>query len=86
MKTITPSALRSDLYNEMNRIVDDAEPTLIVRSGGDNLVLMSEAELNSILETMHLLQDPENARVLMRAKEQLESGNGMSYDMSEFGL
>lgn len=86
MKVITQSALRQDLYREMARVVEDADPTLVVRSNGENLVIITESELDSLRETIYLLSDPANAAALVRGVRQLEAGEGRGYDMSEFGL
>ena len=47
---------------------------MIERRNGENVALISEAELNSLLETAHLLRSPRNARRLVTALERALSG------------
>lgn len=86
MKTISQSDLRANLYQEMNGVVDNASPTMVVRAKGENLVIVSESDYSALLETLYLLQSPANAKRLEEANAQIDSGNAKPYDMSEFGL
>ena len=48
--------------------------TLIHRRDGENAVLLSESTYTSMLETLHLMQSPANARRLMAAAQQDRKG------------
>ncbi len=50
------------------------EPILIVRADGRHVVMLSEAEWNSIQETLYLLSNPANAAHLRRSIEELDQG------------
>lgn len=43
-------------------------------------------DYTSTPETDYLLSSAENARRLMAAKAQIEAGEGLTYDLSEFGI
>ena len=43
------------------------EPVFITRRGSENVALISADELSSVMETVHLLRSPENARRLLTA-------------------
>lgn len=86
MKTTTASGLRSDLYRELDRVVNDADTTTVVRPGGGNVVIVSEDEWNALNETLYLLSDPANATRLLQAIRDADAGETVEYDMSEFGL
>ena len=45
----------------MGRVAETREPYVIQRRKGENVALISEAELNALLETAHLLRSPRNA-------------------------
>jgi antitoxin YefM len=47
--------------------VSTREPIFITRRGAENVALISADELSSIMETIHLLRSPENARRLLIA-------------------
>lgn len=65
---------RSEFKGVIDRVVADCDVTLIHRRDGENAVLLSESTYNSMLETLHLLQSPANARRLMAAVEQDRKG------------
>ena len=50
-------------------MAETREPYIIERRNGENVALISEAELNALLETAHLLRSPRNARRLAAALE-----------------
>jgi antitoxin YefM len=60
---------RARLASLCDRVAETREPYVIERRNGENVALISEAELNSLLETAHLLRSPANARRLASALE-----------------
>jgi antitoxin YefM len=65
----TYTKARANLASLCNQVADSREPYIIERRNGENVALISEAELNSLLETVHLLRSPKNARRLASALE-----------------
>ncbi|MEI6330846.1 MAG: type II toxin-antitoxin system Phd/YefM family antitoxin [Pseudanabaena sp. ELA645] len=51
----------------LNRVVNDREIIYVKSESGDNVALIAADELQSILETMHLLRSPKNAERLLNA-------------------
>ena len=51
----------------LDRVVNDREIIYIKSQGGDNVALIAADELQSLLETMHLLRSPKNAERLLNA-------------------
>ena len=51
----------------MEQVVSSREPVYITRRGSEEVALISAEELSSIIETVHLLRSPENARRLLNA-------------------
>ena len=63
----TYTQARAHLASLCDRVAETREPYVIERRNGENVALISEAELNSLLETAHLLRSPNNARRLATA-------------------
>jgi antitoxin YefM len=65
----TYTQARANLAKLCNQVAETRQPYIIERRNGENVALISEAELNSLLETVHLLRSPRNARLLATAIE-----------------
>ena len=63
----TYSNARQTLKSLMDETISTRERVVITRRGIENVVLMPEDELNSMMETIHLLRSPANARRLLTA-------------------
>jgi antitoxin YefM len=50
-----------------DRVVNDREIIYVKSESGENVALIAADELQSILETMHLLRSPKNAERLLNA-------------------
>ena len=51
----------------LDRVVNDREIIYIKSQSGENVALIAADELQSLLETMHLLRSPKNAERLLNA-------------------
>ena len=51
----------------LDRVVNDREIIYIKSQSGENVALIAADELQSLLETMHLLRSPKNAERLLKA-------------------
>jgi antitoxin YefM len=65
---------RATLASLCDRVAETREPYVIERRNGENVALISEAELNSLLETAHLLRSPRNASRLASSLERALGG------------
>ncbi len=74
MKVITFTEARNKLKSVLDRVVDDADYTVITRRDADDAVVMSLDYFNSLLETVHLLKSPANAAHLERLIAQYRQG------------
>ena len=63
----TYSNARQSLRALCDEVISTREPIFITRRGTENVALISADELISIMETVHLLRSPENARRLLTA-------------------
>jgi len=68
MATVTTySSARANLKALCDEAASSREPVIIRRRGADDVVLISAAELRSLVETAHLLRSPKNAERLLKA-------------------
>ncbi len=65
----TYTQARAHLASLCDQVAETREPYVIERRNGENVALISEAELESLLETAHLLRSPRNAARLASALE-----------------
>lgn len=69
--------LRKRLAHFMDRTVDDRAPVLVTRQGHEPVVMMAQSEYDGIMETLHLLRSPANARALEEAVADANAGRNM---------
>ncbi len=74
MLTVNCSGLRENLKSYMDAASDDFETVVVTRKENRNVVMISEAVYNNIMENMHLLSNKENYDWLMESKAQLAAG------------
>ena len=68
----TYTQARAKLASLCDTVAETREPYIIERRNGENVALISERELNSMLETAHLLRSPRNAARIAEALERSE--------------
>lgn len=83
MDAITYTAARANLASTMDRVCNDHEPLIITRNGDRSVVMVSLDDYQSLEETAYLLRSPANARRLLAAVEQLETGHGVERKLAE---
>jgi len=80
---ITYTTARANLASTMDRVCEDHEPLIITRNGERSVVMLSLEDYKALEETAQLLRSPRNARRLLAAIEQLESGQGSERELVE---
>jgi antitoxin YefM len=81
MNIVNFSDARNSLKDVIDRVVQDADVTIIARRDAPDAVIMSLDHYNSLLETVHLLSSPANAAHLARSLSQLGSGQAKRRDL-----
>jgi antitoxin YefM len=81
MKIVTFTKARNKLKNILDRVVEDADYTVITRRDADDAVVMSLDYFNSLLETVHLLKSPANAAHLAKSIAQYQQGQVTEKDL-----
>jgi antitoxin YefM len=88
--SITYTQARANLASLLDEVSLNKEVVIINRKNAENVALVSESELSSLLETAHLLRSPKNAKrlleTLLRVQENTESTQTLEDFKKEFGL
>jgi antitoxin YefM len=74
MKVVSFSEAENNLKTVLDRVVNDADHTIITRRDAEDVVVMSLESFNSLMETVHLLKSPANAAHLERSIAQFRQG------------
>ena len=74
MEIINYTDLRANLKHWLDKVINDVSTLVVKRKGGQDLVLISLKEYNSLKETTYLLTG-KNRDVLMQSIEQLKQGD-----------
>ena len=75
------STVRNKFKDYCERASNDFETIIITRQRGDNVVLMSEAEYNNLIENLYVRSDPEYYNELIKSIEQLKKGKGRKREL-----
>jgi antitoxin YefM len=79
----TYSQARASLASLLDKVVDDREIVIIQRKNGQRAALIDADELESLLETAHLLSSPKNAERLLSALERSLKGQVQRMSLDE---
>jgi antitoxin YefM len=76
MNAVTVKEAKSNLEQLIKKVIDDAEPTIVVTDAGQRVVFLSLDEYNSWKETLYLLASPVNAERLRHSIAEARTGKG----------
>lgn len=79
----TYSDFRQRLKTYLDEVFKSNSPLFVTRTKGENIVVLSESDYESLMETFYLMKSPKNAQRLQRAIEQYEQGKGAVKDLIE---
>jgi len=74
MNIVSFTEARNSLKSVLNRVVEDADCTIITRRDTEDAVVMSLDYYNGLMETVYLLKSPANAEHLDESIEQFRQG------------
>jgi antitoxin YefM len=83
MKVLSYTEARQNFAKTLDAVVDDAEETIVHRSGKEPVVIISLSEWNSMRETNYLLSSPANAAHLRKGVTELNEGRGEVHELIE---
>lgn len=83
MKEYKITCARANLYGIVSDVNVAYNPVKIVNTKGDNAVIISERDWNSIQEIMYLYSIPGYVESLIKAYEETDWENAKEYDPKE---
>jgi len=83
MNSMTYTEARETLAATIRRVCRDHVPVMITRKREDSVVMMALEDYDSLTESAYLLRSPKNARRLLDAIRELESGKGQERQLIE---
>lgn len=72
MITVNYSTYQSDLEKYCDKVTDNNEKITITQKNGENLVLMSFAEYNNLIENLFLRSNRANYQHILKGIQQLD--------------
>jgi antitoxin YefM len=82
-KITSPTDARNDFFKLLDLVVENHQVYIINRRDAENVALIAESDLASLVETVYLLRSPENARWLLDAIEESKTGKIQSQTIAE---
>ncbi|MBW4507622.1 MAG: type II toxin-antitoxin system Phd/YefM family antitoxin [Scytonematopsis contorta HA4267-MV1] len=74
-KITSPTDARNEFFKLLDLVVENHQVYIVNRRDGENVALIAESDLMSLIETVYLLRSPANARRLFDAIEESKAGN-----------
>jgi antitoxin YefM len=84
MRHTTFTKAQANLKELLDEVVEGGEPVIIRGGKGSNVAFIAIRDLRGLLETIHLLRSPNNARRLLDALEQSKHGEGKPETVEQF--
>ena len=81
MQAVFYSQARNNLRSIINKVCDNFEEFIITTKDKQSVVLISQAEYNSMKETIYLLSSKNNRDRLLSAVDQIESSKFVKKDI-----
>ena len=75
------SNFRKDLKMFFDKVDTHHTPLLVTRAKGEDIVVLSKADYDSMEETFYLLKSPKNAARLLQSIENLDQGKGTQKEL-----
>lgn len=83
MEITTYSNFRKHLKKYMDMVLTHHVPLFVTRAKGEDVVVMSKADYDSMQETYYLLSSPKNAERIHNALAELNGGKGIEKTLIE---
>jgi antitoxin YefM len=82
-EVITPTEARAGFFQLLDRVAEGHQVCIINRREGENIALIAESDLNSLIETVYLFRSPANAQRLLDAMAEVKTGKIASQSIEE---
>ncbi len=74
MLAVNYSTLRENLKHYLDKANDDCDTIVVTRKNSGNIIMMSEAEYNNLIENLYVRSNAEYYSKLLRSIEELKTG------------
>lgn len=83
MNITSYTSFRQNLKSFLDQVISNHTPLFVTRNNGDEVVVLSKSDYESIQETFHLLKSPKNAERLLTGIAQYENNEGIEKSLIE---
>jgi len=83
MLAVNYSTLREKLKEYCDAANQDFEVIVVTRKSGGNVVLMSEAGYNNLMENLYVRNNPKYYKKLLRSIEELKAGKIVKAELAD---
>jgi antitoxin YefM len=83
MDVTTYSNFRQNLKSHLDDVVNDQKALYVTRANGEDVVVLSKSDYESMQETYYLMSSPKNAERLLHAINEANQGLGVKRDLIE---
>ena len=81
MEITTYSNFRQNLKSFLDNVYTNHVPLFVTRTNGEDVVVLSKKDYESLTETLHLLSSPKNAERLLQGINEYEKGGGAEKEL-----
>ncbi|KLU61367.1 antitoxin YefM [Peptococcaceae bacterium CEB3] len=83
MLAVNYSTLRENLKKYCDKANEDFETIVVTRKSGGNVILLSEAEYNNLLENLYVRSNPEYYQKILRPIAELKDGQAEMRELKD---
>lgn len=83
MEITSYTIFRQHLKSFLDRVLANHTPLFVTRANGEEVVVLSRADYDSMQETFYLLKSPKNAMLLQEGIEKYNKGEGQERALIE---
>ena len=83
MEITTYTNFRQNLKSFLDNVFLNHSPLFVTRTNGEDVVVLSQTDYNSIQETLYLLENPNNAKFLNESIKEIEAEKTVKYSLAE---
>ncbi|WP_109829961.1 type II toxin-antitoxin system Phd/YefM family antitoxin [Reichenbachiella versicolor] len=76
MDLTTYTNFRQNLKSYLDIVYETHEPLVVTRAHGEDVVVLSKKDYQSIMETFYLMRSPKNGQRIFESLEDLNVGGG----------
>ena len=77
------SNVRNNFKEVCDRVVQDSDIAIITRKNNENVVLMSQAQYDNLMENLHIRNSKANYEWLKESMQQAADGNLIPFDAED---